>query len=145
MLKNICLLSELLFPEWLQNLFFAGLILVDFACHFLKRKNFFHQFFFFSFLHKCSTSTLHRMCKNIDFSLTRILSYKDRICPYTGIYRSENISILEHFSQCYNTIIFTYFICTLHKSWCFPLRISLINVNKSSDTRGFVHIYYSNF
>ena len=115
-LKKITFLSELLFPEWLQNLFFAGLILVDFACHSLKRKNFFQQFFFFSFLHKCSTSTLHRMCKNIDFSLTRILSYKDRICPYTGIYRSENISILEHFSQCYNTIIFTYFICTLHKS-----------------------------
>lgn len=133
------------FPGMAPKLIFHWINSRGFCLSFAKTQKFLPTIFFFSFLHKCSTSTLHRMCKNIDFSLTRILSYKDRICPYTGIYRSENISILEHFSQCYNTIIFTYFICTLHKSWCFPLRISLINVNKSSDTRGFVHIYYSNF
>ena len=30
---------------------------------------------------------------------------------------------------------------SLHKKWSFPLRISLVNVNKSAGNCGFVHIY----
>ena len=39
------------------------------------------------------------------FSLTRVLPYKDRFCPYTGEYSSVKTSTLAYFMQCYSMLV----------------------------------------
>ena len=82
----------------------------EFCLSFTKTLKFFPQNFLL-FLHKCFTSTMRKIFQNTGF-----LKYPyRRFCPYARRYRSEKTSILAHFAQCYITIIFTYFYCTLPK------------------------------
>ena len=39
------------------------------------------------------------------FSLTRVLPYKGRFCPYTGEYGSVKTSTLVYFMQCYSMLV----------------------------------------
>ena len=122
-------------------------------CDYVRKCNHFHQYIrkcnhFHLYVRKCNHFHLYvRKCNhfhlyylpfyNQDFFKFTILKFVLKGIIYTVFNRVAKWFFLKISNV-------TFELLTLHKKWSFPLRISSVNVTKSTDSCGFGHIYWRN-
>ena len=122
-------------------------------CDYVRKCNHFHQYIrkcnhFHLYVRKCDHFHLYvRKCNhfhlyylpfyNQDFFKFTILKFVLKGIIYTVFNRVAKWFFLKISNV-------TFELLTLHKKWSFPLRISSVNVTKSTDSCGFGHIYWRN-